>query len=219
MIKIKLIIPCFGSLEYASQKCFKESLDRLKEADTGDYNIQIIPKIDPYISMARNTGVSNSILKHQTITDCDYCLFIDADTGFTFGNIVSLIAANKSVIGGAVPYRKGHLNEAFYCAGNFYDGLPGFICSLVNRKQTGIVKVDWTGGNFVLVRADVFSKIEYPWFHFGVLDNGDSALEYGEDIGFCIKCYKANIPIYLHCDLEPKLIHEKDIKIESKAVV
>ena len=214
---IKLIVPCFCSLEYASQKCFRESLANLEKTDKGDYDIRVIPKIDPYISMARNNGVSDSPLKHQTITDCDYCLFIDADTGFTFGNIVSLIAENKPVIGGAVPYRKECDGlTRYYCGGNFIDDHPGFIGSFVDQKQTGIVKVDWAGGNFLLVRADVFSKIEYPWFNFGVLDNGDCAHEYGEDIGFCMKCYHAGIPIYLHCDLSPKLIHEKDRKTINK---
>ena len=211
MTKIKLIVPCFSSLEYASQKCFRESLDNLEKTVTADYNIQVIPKTDPYISIARNTGVSESSLKHQIITDCDYCLFIDADTGFTFGNIVSLVNENKSVIGGAVPYRKECKTlSKYYCGGNFIPGYPGFMCSFVDQQQTGVVKVDWAGGNFLLVRADVFSKIEYPWFCHGVLDNGDSAHEYGEDIGFCMKCLDAGIPIYLHCDLTPKLIHEKD---------
>jgi hypothetical protein len=88
---------------------------------------------------------------------------------------------------------------------------PGFIYSYVDATQTGVIKVDWVGGGFVLVRADTFSKIEYPWFHCAVLEDGDYASEMGEDIGFCLKCHKAGIPIYMHCSFLPKLKHEQDI--------
>jgi hypothetical protein len=219
VIKIKLIIPCWPSFEYAAQKCLRKSLEDLGQVDVGNYAIQIIKMTNPYISMARNEGISESKQKKQVISDCDYCLFVDSDQGFVFDNIKALVDADKLIVGGAIPYRKERVDRVkYYCGGNFHLGLPGFINSYVERTQRGIVKVEWIGGGFLLVRAEVFSKIEYPWFFRGVLDNVDTAHEFSEDLGFCIRCSKANIPIYMHCDLSPKLIHEQDIKssIERK---
>ena len=48
--------------------------------------------------------------------------------------------------------------------------------------------------------STVFGKLEFPWFRRGVIDCGDEAEEMGEDIGFCLQCAKADIPIYVDCD-------------------
>lgn len=213
MPKIKITIPCWPSADYAIQKCCRESIDALMKADTGEYEIHISPEVHCYLSGARNNSVTKEHLIHQKITAFDYYLFCDADTGFTFDNIVALIDENKPIIGGAYPYRKGKIDrEGCYCAGDFYHDKPGFIGSFVETKETGVVKVDWLGGGFVLVRADAFEKIEYPWFHCGLLVDQDCAYEYSEDIGFALACRKAGVPIYLHCGFLPKLKHEQDIK-------
>jgi glycosyltransferase involved in cell wall biosynthesis len=214
MPKIKIIIPCWPSEDYAIQKCCRESIEELMKADTSDYEIIVAPKVSCYLSAARNNGVTNekSNLIHQKITECDYYLFCDADTGFTFDNIMALIDENKPVIGGAYPYRKGrHNRQGCYCAGSFYPDRPGFINAFVKTEQTGVIEVDWIGGGFILARADALEKIEYPWFHSGVFVDTDCAYEYSEDIGFSVNCKKAGIPIYLHCGFLPKLIHEQDI--------
>lgn len=213
MPKIKIIIPCWPSEDYAIQKCCRESLDALMKMNTGDYEVRVVPQVTCYLSASRNNGVSKEHLIHQKITANDYYLFCDADMGFTFDNIVALIDENKPVIGGAYPYREGrHERVGCYCAGGFFPDRPGFINSFVETRQTGVIQVDWIGGGFVLVRSDAFEQIEYPWFHNGVFVDQDCAYEYSEDIGFALNCKKAGIPIYLHCSFLPKLVHEQDIK-------
>lgn len=230
MTRIKIIIPCWPSVGYAVQSCCRKSIEELtglpfdKTLDDtrnnepiivniGGYEIKIIFSIMCYLSAARNNGVTGVYLKRQKVTDCDFVLFCDADTGFTFDNIIAMIDEDKPVIGGAYRYRKERaIHIGTYCAGDFMPNKPGFIHSYIDANETGVVKVDWVGGGFVLVKSDVFEKIEYPWFHCSVLEDGDYASEMGEDIGFCVKCYNAKIPIFLHCGFLPKLIHEQDAK-------
>ena len=229
MTRIKIVIPCWPSVEYATQKCCRKSLEDLTGisfekildlvknkspiiATIGEYEIKIVFQITCYSSASRNNGVTDVYLKKQKVTDCDFVLFCDADTGFCFDNIIAMIDENKLVIGGAYRYRKERaIHIGTYCAGDFMPNKPGFIYSYIDANETGVQKVDWVGGGFVLVRADTFEKIDYPWFHCAVLEDGEYASEMGEDIGFCVKCHKAGIPIYLHCSFLPKLIHEQDI--------
>jgi hypothetical protein len=228
-IRLKIVVPCWPSVDYAAQKCFRKSIEDLTEiafdnilalvkdnkpitASIDNYDIQIVFKVTCYLSASRNNGVTDIYLKKQTVTDCDFVLFCDADTGFVFDNIVAMVEENKPVIGGAYRYRKERaIHIGTYCAGDFMPNKPGFIYSYIDARETGIIKCDWVGGGFVLVRADTFNKIEYPWFHCAVLEDGDYASEMGEDIGFCLKCHKAGVPIYLHCGFLPKLIHEQDL--------
>jgi GT2 family glycosyltransferase len=61
--------------------------------------------------------------------------------------------------------------------------------------KTGVRKVDASGFSAVLIRMDVFTKLEekkLPWFKWG---------ELGEDLQFCLSCRDAGIDIYCDTDL------------------
>jgi hypothetical protein len=207
MITIKLIIPAWPNYERAAQSCLRESLDMLSKTDTGNFKIIIVKSVNCILATARNNALTNSCKKLQAVTDCDYCLFVDGDTGFVFNNIVQLFDLNFQVVGGGYKYREGP-NAGRFVAGYWKPELPGAIESCVDKDESGIVKVDWTGGGFLLVRADVFSLIEYPWFRDGVIDNGDEAFSSSEDMGFCMQLKQVGIPILCHCGLN--LIHKQD---------
>ena len=71
--------------------------------------------------------------------------------------------------------------------------------SRIHKDEVGIKKCDWVGG--IRVHQKLRGpQIEYPWFRRGVIDSGDEACELGEDIGLCLQCAKADIPIYVDCD-------------------
>ena len=209
MIKIKLIIPVWPDFKRAAQSCLIESIKQLEQANKGKFDIPISVCTHSLLSSARNSGVdkTTSAKKQRSITDCDYCLFVDADTGFTFENIVALFDLQVPVVGGGYRYRFGETKDHFV-AGYWQKGFPGLNESCVAKNETGIITVDWSGGGFLLVRSDVFSKIEYPWFRYGVIEQGETAFEYSEDMGFCIQLKKNNIPLLCHCGLN--LIHRQD---------
>ena len=207
-MKLKIIIPCWPSYERAAQSCLRQSLVGLH---SNRVDLTVISSKHCFLSTARNSGIDNSesTKKKRDTFDSDYYLFVDADTGFTVDNIHALLDVGVPVIGGVYKYRTGE-NAGKICAGYWKKDLPGISESCVDNTETGIVKVDWCGAGFLLVRADVFKQIDFPWFYCGVIERGDEAIEHGEDIGFCMRCKKADIPILVHCGLTPELIHRQD---------
>ena len=80
----------------------------------------------------------------------------------------------------------------------------------------GLTKVDEVGNAAILIHRSVFEDIEPPWFT-NEYDKVWSNNWPGEDIGFCHKCKKAGISIYVdtttetpHCN--EGLVMEKDFR-------
>lgn len=54
------------------------------------------------------------------------------------------------------------------------------------------------GGGFVLVKREVFDKIEFPWFGANTLGDRKAWKFQGEDFWFAARCFEAKIPVYVH---------------------
>jgi hypothetical protein len=63
------------------------------------------------------------------------------------------------------------------------------------------VLVEWIGAGLLYVESKTFSKIDYPYFRHGILTIGDEAEEYKEDLGFCLQCWRMEIPIFAYCGM------------------
>jgi hypothetical protein len=224
---IKFVISCWPSFKKSAQSCLITSLKRI----IGDDGINHLSQGEEYVwdhkfendilrficpssnmlSEARNRGaksLSESVKISQNVTDCNLCVFVDSDTGFDIKNIYDIISLGAPVVGG-YRYRSG-IHKDHFVAGYWKKDRPGSFQSLVNKEENRIIKTDWTGGGFLVIQSWVFSKLKYPWFHYGVMEDGDEAFELSEDNCFCLQCYKAGIPILTHCGLDPQLIHQQD---------
>jgi len=63
-----------------------------------------------------------------------------------------------------------------------------------NKLQRIIV----CGNGMLMVKREVFEKIEWPWFGTEYLGNKDEWKFQGEDFWFSARCYQAKIPVYAH---------------------
>jgi hypothetical protein len=59
----------------------------------------------------------------------------------------------------------------------------------------GLEQVQTVGFGVVLIKADVFKRIEWPWFTQPWHEEAQRSI--GEDIMFCIRCHDAGIPIHI----------------------
>ena len=224
MKTIRVIITCYPEFSTGITPGMRDSLTRFAGTDEiisdlsksketkvvgyevrrGDYRYLIYPSSNCFVSTARNNGVNvwnGSKKKKQDIADCHGILFLDHDHTFEPEQIDRLIASEKDVVSAAYPYRTdAEPLVSCYVAGDFDDRLNGMLCTRIHKSAKGMQNCDWVGGGFMFVRSPVFGKIEFPWFCRGVIDCGDEAEEMGEDIGFCLQCAKADIPIYVDCD-------------------
>ena len=116
---------------------------------------------DALLCRSRNTLV-HLFLK----TDFDYILFVDADMSFSSLDIEKMIESNVDVIAGAFP--KKTITEEY--------GL-----SLNNLKISGnLVECDYVGTGIILIKREVFLKLqEYSEKYINV-DNNFSWMDVGE---------------------------------------
>jgi len=224
MKTIRVIItcyPCFATgvtdglrqslVQFAGTDAILSELDKSSEQKyrgcevvRGEYRYLIYSSSHCFVSTARNNGVNiwnDNKRKHQEIADCRGILFLDHDHTFEPEQIEQLVTSEKEVVAAAYPYRTTDEPLAScYVAGDFDDRMNGLLYNRIHNSATGMQKCGWVGGGFLYVASSVFGLIEYPWFRRGVVDNGEEALELGEDIGLCLQLAKAGIDVFCDCD-------------------
>ena len=151
----------------------------------------------------------NNLVNHMLANGYDYILFVDNDVILPKNALIDLYNMQWYIATGTYPrkeiqtitgdvqyttlYNHNERNLEVYC--------PTFMP--INCLQKGkITPVDCCGLGCTLIRRDLFSKIEQPYFFFAhegnpVPNNTD---EYciGEDMYFCRKVLRAGIQIWAH---------------------
>lgn len=185
------------------------------------YRAVFVIKDNTYIDMARNQIVSQgaSIAKAAYGKDPDYYLFVDADSVIgkrhPSGNgdvtmrpdfIDRLIWRNVPIISGSYVKKRDPVAQLPV----FGRGNPSepFMYTI---EEGRMIEVDWVGGGYLLVKGEVFAKIDSPWFQNRnePIDNGPNYRLVGEDVYFCRKAKEAGFPIYV--DLDVKIGHHGSI--------
>jgi len=208
---VRICVPCPNH-----NTITKECLDSLEEIKTmtSELTIDIVRIIGTAISHQRCEGVhfQTSNLVYQTDNyneEFDYYLALDADISFKPTDLRHLIALNLDIVGGAYHARESHKQR--YVAGDFEPGYKYASTDFFLSSQCrGLIKVDWIGMGFTLIKRDVFRKIRYPWWRevvVEVIDPRDGKLHAhynGDDIGFCLNAKEAGYDIYCDCDVVVK---------------
>lgn len=190
-MKIKVCIPFY--IEFEATKI---GLHQLMECKEHDFIIN--PGQGALIATLRNKLINNDTSKkiHQSYFDFDYCLFIDSDISFEYSDVYKLIQEDKQIISGIYQTQKD-VSKAE--CGLFHPGKPGKVLNRYDYNlSTGTMKVDFCGAGFMLVKKEVFQKMEYPWFRHFICKDGDRQIEIGEDYGFCVGAKKAGFKIWAH---------------------
>ena len=166
-----------------------QSLDKLVRASIeGGVQVNIRKVFGSIIPNNRNDIVKSAI-EHEY----DYLLFIDSDMVFDGDWLLELLKHKVDIVSGlcvsrCAPYRP----VAFVLAddgkyrprekldeGRFYSDLDAIGCA------------------FILIKTDVFNKIDRPWF--AMPSHGDSIM--GEDIYFCKLAKKAGYKVCVDTSL------------------
>jgi len=140
-------------------------------------------------------------------TDCTHYLVVDHDV-LPDKNPFELIKEDKDVIG--LPARviqKGQLNWVVY---NEDKDNPPFYNPVDIRGKEGLLEVDVVGSGCLLVKREVFEKLEAP---FARSWNKDGTQAYGTDFMFCRKAKEAGFKIY--CAVDYKCEHFKELGLNN----
>lgn len=187
---IKICIPY-----YSEWKQPKAGIQSCRDAGI---SIDVETAQGPYIAQSRNAlinGEKSQAIKQDVGDKYTHYLFIDSDIGFSPDHVNALMGLNVDVA--CCPYLR-HGSDTVYQVGTFSE--PGLIKERFTNSRKGIQVVDWCGGGFLLVKAEVFSKIPYPWFRYGLFEKDGMAEIIGEDFAFCMALAKANINIWCNFD-------------------
>lgn len=143
-----------------------------------------------------------------------HILWIDDDITFNNENFDKLYEANRDVVSGFyLMSNQTHYatvkkwDEKFFEKNGFFE----FMSPQDIKEEKLLKRVEYTGFGFILIKKGVFEQLNYPWFeptHLNIKNSVDFSME---DVTFCLKCKKLNIPIYAH----PEVIvgHNKVIEI------
>lgn len=137
-------------------------------------------------------------------------LFFDADQTFPEEIYEHLHSADKDIISGFVAMTNW---PHPYCVWKKTD--DGQDATVVPMGEPRAIEVDKVGGGCLLVKADVFRKIEPPWFPMSISDDGAS-LKATADISFVAKAQEAGYTIYAHTGVFPG--HLKTILLDRNYV-
>lgn len=142
--------------------------------------------------------------------DYDYLMWIDSDILFTPEQFHKLLSHNVDIVSGI--YRMGggeayatveRWDEQYFIENGCFRFLtPG---DLSVKKE--LTEVSYTGMGFMLVRKNVFEKIEYPWFSPIEKKIGNMIDFTMEDVSFCLKAREEGFSVFI----DPEVIvgHEK----------
>ncbi|MBQ9003728.1 MAG: hypothetical protein IJ087_17930 [Eggerthellaceae bacterium] len=150
----------------------------------------------------------NRIARQTMDEGADYVLMVDNDVVLPSDALRNLLDEPVDVCLGYYAHRDAdNVYRGKTCVCKLYDesGKKHFNYPLESEytddemrelRESGVRRELIHGGGMgcALVRADVFRRIEFPWFSWVTYRDGGML---SEDLSFCEKCRMADIPIYV----------------------
>lgn len=140
------------------------------------------------VAVARNNGVERA-QKHQA----DYLLFLDSDMTFPPNTLARLLAHGKDIVGALYTKRL----PPYEILGA---PMPG-----ATPDDAGLLQMQRIPTGCLLIAMSVFTKLERPYFHFGINETTHNLL--GEDYAFCDDARTAGVPIWADMNLSREIGH------------
>ena len=195
MIKIQVNVPVYSREEYKKLDVLRAHLNLAK-----DYSFDWQPVMGPVIELNRNNAVTDSPKERPDIPEVDYFLCLDTDMEAKRRHIFDLIEhaiENDLDILGALYLRNMPENAtgaSIYNAS--YDGQ-----SFIDEIETGIRPCKFVGTGCLLIKREVFVKMDKPWFETAWLRKDGEVQHISEDFAFCAKALQAGFNVNIDHDV------------------
>ncbi len=140
----------------------------------------------------------NMIIKQGLEHNCSHIFFMDDDMVFPPDTLMKLLAHDKPIVSAlyllrAFPHRPAFFDTAYD------DGKCKFAS--LKKELKGLVKGVNAGLGAVLIKSEVFKKLEPPYVRLGEIDKDG----WCDDVGFFNRCRAAGYDIW--CDLNAPVGH------------
>jgi len=144
--------------------------------------------------------------------DYDYIMWIDSDIVFNFRKFIRLLNYKKDICSGLYLMQNG---KQFACVKKWEEeffrknGHFEFLSPKDIQNEKSLIKVNYVGMGWMLVKRGVYESINYPWFE-PIRKTFGGVTEFTmEDVAFCHKAIEQGYDIHV----DPKVIvgHEKTV--------
>ena len=224
LLKDKTIIFCLPGRSYSGEFMLS-FIELLSYVSMNGGRFQISQQYSSMVNFARCkcAGADVNRGKHQQPFngfEYDYMMWIDSDIRFNNELFQKLIDADKDVVSGwyAQPQDSGDggmytpvvetMSEEFFLQHGTYQ----FLTTEDFKNRTDLMKVEYTGFGWILIKNGVFEKIEYPWFAPKLINLSEDIRDVcSEDVAFCQDVKNSGIEIWV--DPTCRVGHEKTLVI------
>lgn len=209
MLKVQICLPVYNEIHPGTVRGIRACLQ--SPSDLGvDFHLSMIQSSN--ICHARNFLLNEDKsfkYRQEPLEGFDYFLFVDSDISFTLADAMKLLSHRTPVVAGLY-FEKSDPTisvAGFWELDEKKEPIRGKKGDTLALGMKGVCEVDYAGAGFLLIARQVLSELQYPWFNQVPVSSErmGEELPIGEDMGFCIGCNEAGIPIL--CDLDVKLGH------------
>jgi hypothetical protein len=136
---------------------------------------------------------------------CTHTMWLDSDMRFPKDTIIRLLKHDIGIV--CANYAKRRFpTEPIAVRKNGKDEDSKTIQRVYTEDHsTGLVDVDYCGMGVMLVKAEVYKTMEYPWFAIPWVPNAQDYM--GEDVWFCRRAAENGTKTYIDQDLSKEVHH------------
>lgn len=149
----------------------------------------------PIVHQGTLLAKSRNVMAEDALKmDLDWLIWLDSDMRFPPDTFARLLESGNDIVTTNAPKRKEPIGTTAY---RFDEGV-GKMVPIDISPSDEIVQIDTGGFAVSAMRAEVFRRVEKPWFWTPYHAPNDIII--GEDVYFADKCIRAGLKIM--CDLE-----------------
>jgi glycosyltransferase involved in cell wall biosynthesis len=204
-MKIALCMPIHSGAKPRFVECLSRLLVKTANGHFVEDGQTASPVIESFVYSTSGIAFARrKLVDLATEWGADWLFWLDADHTFPPDALLQLLARQKPVVG--ANYRRRNAaheapTAAGYKDGKFFPVMPG---------GDGIDEVMSLGMGLCLTHADVFRRIEKPYFYDEMRPDGQMI---GEDVTFCRKVRAAGIGVFVDHALSRQVGHITDVDL------
>ena len=148
---------------------------------------------------------------------CTHTMWLDSDMRFPKDTIIRLLKHDTGIV--CANYAKRRFpTEPIAVRKNGTDEDAKTIQRVYTEDHsTGLVDVDYCGMGVMLVKAEVYKTMEYPWFAIPWVPNAQDYL--GEDVWFCRRAAENGTKTYIDQDLSKEVHHNGSFEFKHEHTI
>jgi len=190
-LKLSILVPTRDTVHSQFSYCLAQLFNTTREAG-----------IDAYLFFDSSTillNQRNNLIKKSKEVNSDYVLWLDSDMMFSSTTALRLLEHNKDIVACNYMRRSKPLKTVAYTNLNDWNSWVPM------EPQTDLVKVQGVGMGCMLMKTEVFNKLEKPYFEFQYKE--DTEDYFGEDFILLGKLRELGYEVFIDTQLSMKVKH------------